>query len=615
LDDYFFVNEYEEYEQVIDKYKSKIRTKKLHLYYSALFLMSYLVELECFLLIYGFNPSKLNKLKSNYDQSKLLEFKPSLQIDLKTFAGIGDTLDILCGELSKLRIGFFSYFTEQLFTNLPHNPEISKLDKLTKLFCSDPGTYTHIYMEWREMIISSYLKNTRFNPTQILNQIYLILLNSMYLLGGKNGDILLYNTEYGDIFSWIFSTESSDLVEANKSKLFGSCATSTLLEHYVLNLLHLRDGSVRLVPQYQFKDGDIISTVPHPFKRLTNLGLKKKLSNNLSQWGGITHYSTIIKNEITNINLFGLIDELKLRLMDDTIAYTYEPISLISDKCSYFKALIYRTLDANIHIIKNNSLPENLIKLIESRFLYFENKIDRMEAPDTKSDLIAKFKSDPYIQPFGSAIQQIIESSSSIQDMVYKVLLQITSRYAQIFLIYLLYIYLMDNNSTQLQLSLPQPIMMGGSKLFNISWIIKLVKGFLNLTQQTPETFYSYINKILPEIKFSKQGVQIGTKLYDSGYISKYFGDETNLKEVSQEYLVLVLERKYIEMLDWLVNNFSQELNLANSRAYLKQLGWKQNQSNKLISINTWAQLNSIDQNKITPTHRALLLYLIQTIW
>lgn len=358
MDNFYSKNEY--YYQTMDDIKSSIILDTTHINYSALLLISFLVELHIFLLIYseitdieyinGIQHVIRNKPVVNYDtknnqKNKLLRifgidetiiyYKDKLKINLKKNKNITKTLDTLCNDLK--------LFTNEFFNNLITNIENQYFTYgLKTLFCLNDN-FENIYYDWRSKFVIKICQDNETMYDSTLNNIYLILTQLFHKYAGLD----LYDADIMGMFNWAF-------VDSDNNLNHGSCETSTFLEHYILNLLHFKSDTISLILQNE----RTFNCKQHTFWTFTMNSIKDEIKKeyNLQYFLGISHWATSIQNDIVTINnkKINNTNIYRLRHVYTNDFFNYKKISLFSDKYLYFKAFIYPLLDNQYQFIIHN---------------------------------------------------------------------------------------------------------------------------------------------------------------------------------------------------------------------------------------------------------------------
>lgn len=415
-----------------DTYRSDRFTKILHINYTALLMISFLVEFHMFILFYkgiyyedgrilkksiNFNTkSNLNNniLKNNWESyifntetpaDYYKNYRDELTYDHTNNTNIVLTFTNFCDELNYA----IDTFLQKLIAELH-----SKLGNLTPVTLTAPITlhelqnlvfyddYQHCYENWRERIMEFLIRNKNVAVTDIkcYNRIYAKIMESVKnaLMIFNESPQFTYTIDGLGMFTWMYSYTSLqkniDICRDQPTKIIlqrlqkkydgvrrvGCCITSSILEQYSLALIHFKDNSINLS---LFNEG--IEVAGSYLGRLhiywihINNALRTHFSNpkNIKdyknkEYSGVSHWYTTIINDIKNYNNIAINHpNIDIRNIAGRKYRRYEPLSIKNNKWIYFKALIYLSIDlTSSFIVKNTNNNNNRkISLFESRFI------------------------------------------------------------------------------------------------------------------------------------------------------------------------------------------------------------------------------------------------------
>jgi hypothetical protein len=153
----------------------------------------------------------------------------------------------------------------------------------------------------------------------------------------------------------------------------GNCFTQTLIEHFLLYGIHLKNNSINIAGYYEDirNSYDILRFSDQYI--LTDKSLFKKLSQEKSrikgtEWSytGVMHWATKIYNDITVLDGIKInkIKPKSIRVFKVGTKYfrvrpasrykSYVPFSIFDDKWNYFRALSFPVIDSMIMFLDNN---------------------------------------------------------------------------------------------------------------------------------------------------------------------------------------------------------------------------------------------------------------------
>lgn len=459
IDEFYAKNEI--YYQTINGVRGDRPIYKLHINYSSLIFLSFLVELHCFLLTHvkieinvdGNNfiekkPIEINTirqpLKNQLERPfyKLPEYperyfvyKNTLPRNITNKKGIIECLNIFCRELTLLRNNIFTVLVGRLFKqlNLMITPDqrFTDLEYLKNIIFNN-GNYESVFEDWREKLILhvSTFANAGQSYQQILKEIYDCITYVLYQFSTErqlNNAKFIYDPDVNGFFEWVFLDLITRPLEKKTGFNLGSCITSTLLEHYILNLLHFKNNSVNIVAQYNFqeKNGNI-SFKRHDFWQITNRVCENTLSkmivpnihNPNNQYFGITHFGTRIINDIKKF--YGDIINVHpkdLRVSEQDKSISYKPFSIVDEKILYFNLFAFNSIDANIaYIYKNmdngrlerSHNPRLILTKLQEISEYLMKKMDKLN--NEEQGYISKIPKLQYTQEQYQDVDLLIKS-------------------------------------------------------------------------------------------------------------------------------------------------------------------------------------------------------------
>ena len=391
-----------------ENYISDKFIKILHINYTSLLMMSFLVEFHMFILLYkgiyyenedifknpyNFNTqSELNnnKFKNNWehyifdteipaDHNK--NYRDELTYNHKNNTNIVSTFNNFCGELNYTIDIFMEKLIEELLININSlyfqtriiNREITK-DELSKLLFFD--NKQHCYENWREQIMEylNKIKNPANNNNIFYNTVYKKIMkaieNSLKIF--SDSPQFTYTTDGLGMFTWMYSYTSLqkniDICSNPATKIIlerlqkkyagvrrvGCCITQSILEQYCLALLHFKENSINLSLSNQ---GEIVRGKYqgrlHRYWININNALKKhfSLKKNIidykkSEYTGVSHWFTTIINDLRYFDGEIIIHgNINIRDIRGFEFRHFAPLSIKNNKWIYFKALIYLSID------------------------------------------------------------------------------------------------------------------------------------------------------------------------------------------------------------------------------------------------------------------------------
>ncbi len=234
IDDFYAKNEL--YYQTIDGIKGDRPIYKLHINYSALILLCFLVELHCFLLIHGkieMNVSgnmftekraiEVNTIKYPYNNilerpffqppdypERYFVYKNTLPNKIVDKKGIIQCLNIFCRELTMLRNNIFTVLIKRLFErlNLMIEPEyrFKTINDLKNIIFFG-GNYENVFENWRENLMIFVTIHGQRSYQEVLDEIYNCVVNVLkeYSWGSQlNNAKFLYDPDVNGFFEWTF---------------------------------------------------------------------------------------------------------------------------------------------------------------------------------------------------------------------------------------------------------------------------------------------------------------------------------------------------------------------------------------------------------------------------
>ncbi len=391
-------------------------------------MLCFLVELHCFLLIHGkieMNVSgnmftekraiEVNTIKYPYNNilerpffqppdypERYFVYKNTLPKKIVDKKGIIQCLNIFCRELTMLRNNIFTVLIKRLFErlNLMIEPEhrFQTINDLKNIICFG-GNYENVFENWRENLMIFVTIHGQRSYQEVLDEIYNCVVNVLkeYSWGSQlNNAKFLYDPDVNGFFEWTFLDSIQNCSKRDQGFNLGSCKTSTLLEHYILNLLHFKNNSANIVAQNQFSVKGFINLKRHNFWQITNRICENKLSkmivpnpiNPENKYFGVSHYGTRIINDIKkmygeNIN----IPPKDLRIFGNAQFISYKPFSIVDEKILYFDLITFNCIDSKITLIyKNmengnleiNDNPRLILTKLNEISEYLIKKIDRL---------------------------------------------------------------------------------------------------------------------------------------------------------------------------------------------------------------------------------------------
>lgn len=320
--------------------------EKYHIAYTALIFTSFLVELQLFYLThknvtdvkrqYSYNTENHqhnNNFRKNFlDETNNRIFKNTLYIDLDNNNGLIDSVKNFCKDL------------DEYFNNILNKIEIDMVQYLQALNIIDIDVYKimspsdvidvnkkwfSIYTDWKIRFAKHIRSTVNIPVNTIIEKINDIIYD-------KLSHVEKYIAEGTGFFSWMYLLDTRP--GHNNQDHYGSCITSTYIEHYILYRLHHMSKSIKLV--LQSKDGNV-----HRHWDRTQIGVYDRLNNDNKS---ISHWATQYGNH--KFRVFEHED-------DGEIWVTHKAFSLYDDKISYFKALVYPIIDSYKQYWKINSGP------------------------------------------------------------------------------------------------------------------------------------------------------------------------------------------------------------------------------------------------------------------
>lgn len=454
IDDFYTKDEL--YYQTIDGIRGDRPIYLLHINYSSLMFINFLVELHCFLLIHvkilvnvkgithieklEITPNTMNNKGGNrllrpfYDENTVLEkyltYKETLptgKYGLLNKKGIIKCLHIFCKELKLVRNNIFTLLFKILFEKLNPMLRIDKkftdIQQFKNMICHN-GNYESVYEDWRErlMIYIVKFRNGSQGYQYVLEEIYNSVVHVLTEFSQEkklNNIKFIYDTDVNGFFDWVFLNSSTTPLQATQGFNLGSCVTSTLFEHYILNLLHFKNNSANIVGQFQFYDGNI-KFIRHNFwnttNRLCESKLNKMIENNIYNpnniYFGLSHFGSRIINDIkkfmgNDIN----IKPVDLRVWSKDKFISYKPFSIIDDKVLYFNFVIFSSIDTKIEYIYRNTENGSLINNYNPRLIL--SKLNELSEYFVKKMEILEINSKGYI----SMIPKLVITQEQYKDV------------------------------------------------------------------------------------------------------------------------------------------------------------------------------------------------------
>ncbi len=351
--------------------------------------------------------------------------------DLNNNSGIVNTVEKFCDELNNTVQQFILQLILKLKIRINtqnvllirdiESDEIAQNIYFTK--------HEHIYENWREKLlkyIKDNLKRATIADNIFYQQIYEEINEAIKLsvLVFTQGDTRQYKyaVDGQGMFTWRFldiglsqniksmvrgSPEQTDLINLRRSyaatKRVGSCITSTLLEHYLYNLLHFKNNSINLgLLKGSSETAGVFHSSFNLYWNLTNSSLKNffsKKENILdykdTEYTGVSHWYSVIINDLSKIDGNPLtIATTKIRNINGPGFKNYKEISMQENRWLYIRALIYLSIDQTISFVNKNInhnikiLNANEFSQLEGRYLiekiydiynYLETKIKMYE--------------------------------------------------------------------------------------------------------------------------------------------------------------------------------------------------------------------------------------------
>jgi hypothetical protein len=467
-------------------YTSDRFIKTSHINYTALIFLSFMVEFHMFILIYkGVNYENGNVFKNmvnyntpaNLNNNQLVNVWESwttnkdtpadmvrvykdLAYDPTNNTGIVKTVKRFCKELSDTT----RRFIEELIKNLK-----SKINAKNALLLRniDDGeirlnilhnNYEHIYENWREKLLK-HIKDNLKKPAISDGNLYQIIYEQINLAIKDTIVVFTYGstTEYKyavdgqGMFTWRYlyiSLEKNIRTVAMGSPKYhdlrrlqtvysrvervGSCITSTLMEHYLYNLLHFKKNSINLGLLNEGNvnaAGNFVGKL-HVYWNLTNGSLKEYFSKKENildyknaEYTGVSHWYSVIINDLSEFDGHPIIlKNTDLRKISGQIYQNYKEISMQENRWLYIRSLIYLSIDQTVGFINkniNHNAPTLVIgefSQLEGRYLiekiydiyhYLETKIKMYE---NKKNLLSFSRINQYnINNFNNKINLLID--------------------------------------------------------------------------------------------------------------------------------------------------------------------------------------------------------------
>jgi hypothetical protein len=427
------------------KYFSSKLTKKQHINYLALITLSFLIEFHMFILLYKGakydhdlypykSTIKYNTASNLYNNelSNVWEiyssnihvpsddykvYQDDLPYDNINNTGIVDTLDKFCGELNSTFRNFFmdlTYAITDNINNIEHSSSVTRKIKHSEVMdnmCRSRN-YEHIYENWREKILKFTNENIK-NPLETKDKFYNLIygeiikaIDSTLKIYATHSNNFMYSTDCCGMFTWRYlyislwhnieretKMGNFDMVKTlrelqtkySRARRIGNCITSTMLEHYFLNLLHFKNNSINLYLQSEtgLIDGDNFYGAMHLYWNLTNENLKSffSLKQNMknfkdSEFSGVSHWCTALINDLNKFDNVDIkMNNLYIRDGPLDKFKTYNPISMAENKWLYLKSFITMSFDITQNFINKNishdtsSTTQNFFRVQESIYL------------------------------------------------------------------------------------------------------------------------------------------------------------------------------------------------------------------------------------------------------
>jgi hypothetical protein len=212
-----------------------------HVQFSALIFISFILELELFMIFYTIIPYNIrNKpLNNNFGIKWKTYGKINIIYHELLKSNILEILNIFTCELEKKYKIFIETFINKMFEQINNVQDSKATDKrkqeymniFYESFFKDAISkdYRHIYKDWMTRFISNLKKNFNFSDETIKQYINKSIITSLKKFSNDHNGFSLYNTNQIGLFDYIF-----------QYKYYYSCITFSILEFYFLSRLHIK---------------------------------------------------------------------------------------------------------------------------------------------------------------------------------------------------------------------------------------------------------------------------------------------------------------------------------------------------------------------------------------
>ena len=360
-----------------------------HINIGALILINFLIELECFCLMYSltkYNVLLPNLFKKN-NQLKAINWVKDRSRDI-SYKVINSNLSDMFTTLTNKLDRYFDSFMDEFITLILRKffGTINEIDDIKKIILNiKPGEseYSHIHIDWKNKLIKTIiLKDPRIYNYKCANTIIKQLIHEvLYNFNSK----IPYIPEGNGFFSFMYLVDSRMKPDDN----YGSCITYSIVEMYIMSRLHIDMKNIKL--ELESHDPYIM----HSVWKFTQYKLQEELRDPINKKErSISHWTSSYFNT----------DTIKMREAfpdkhgNGDIIKTF---NFMENKKQIFKALNYCIYDTFIEYITINYNDKDYSMNLDSITrinLFYIRRIDFWErkcstiAPDIPSLIYDKIK-------------------------------------------------------------------------------------------------------------------------------------------------------------------------------------------------------------------------------
>jgi len=359
-----------------------------HINIGALILINYLIELECFCLMYSilqYNVVERDGTLTKKNRLATITWVTRTNTTL-SYKKIDLPLSDIFTQLTTTVDTIFTYFMDNFINNINRtfdNSLFYGIDRIKTIILNSKkgeSEYAHIYIDWKNRLIKYILErsvelkklnmsNRTYNYRECNHTIKKAIQDALYIISNTTP----YSPEADGFFSYMYLINNTGKTLLN----YGSCITYSIIEMYIMSRLHIDMKNINL---------ELESAHPytiHAVWQFTQNKLEEELRDPINKKErSITHWTS----KYFNTDTIKMREVYPDRKGKGAVIKTF---NLKDNKKQIFKAVNYCIYDSFIEYIQLNqwSIPEyyNNLLLINKINSFFRKRIDFWE---TKCSII-----------------------------------------------------------------------------------------------------------------------------------------------------------------------------------------------------------------------------------